>query len=127
LDESHLWEALRYVELNPVRAGMVADAAQWKWSSAAAHCAGVHDGGLDMTRWQAHWNATAWRQYLAAGEPETAIDALRRSTHTGRPLGSPDFVSILEKSTSRLLAPRKAGRPARPAPDSPQSNLAFIA
>jgi hypothetical protein len=59
--------------------------------------------------------------------PETAIAALRRSTHTGRPLGSPDFVSTLEKSTSRLLAPRKAGRPARPAPDSPQSKLAFIA
>jgi putative transposase len=37
LDDSHLWEALRYVELNPVRAGLIATAEQWRWSSAAAH------------------------------------------------------------------------------------------
>jgi len=127
LDESHLWQALRYVELNPVRARMVSDAAQWKWSSAAAHCAGAPDGCLDMTRWQAHWNAAAWREYLAAGVPETAIDALRRSTHTGRPLGTPAFVAALEKSTLRLLAPRTGGRPTKPAPHSRQSKLAFVA
>jgi putative transposase len=39
LDESHLWAALRYVELNPVRAGMVAKPEQWKWSSAARRTA----------------------------------------------------------------------------------------
>jgi putative transposase len=38
LDESHLWKALRYTELNPVRAGLVAKAERWEWSSAAAHC-----------------------------------------------------------------------------------------
>ena len=80
-----------------------------------------------MARWQAHWTAAPWREYLAAGELETVIAALRRSTHTGRPLGPPDFVATLEKLTSRLLAPRKGGRAAKPAPDSRQSNLAFIA
>ena len=45
LDDSHLWEALRYTELNPVRAGLVAAAEQWRWSSAAAHCGvAVPDG-----------------------------------------------------------------------------------
>ena len=127
LDESHLCEALRYVELNPVRARMVSNAAQWKWSSAAAHCAGAPDGCLDMTHWQAHWSAAAWRDYLAAGAPETAIDALRRSTHTGRPLGTPAFVAALEMSTLRLLAPRTGGRPTKPAPHSRQSKLAFVA
>src|ERR1700692_4697615 len=38
LDETHLWRALRYVELNPVRAGMAQAAAECRWSSAAAHC-----------------------------------------------------------------------------------------
>ncbi|HTA25316.1 MAG TPA: transposase [Terriglobales bacterium] len=127
LDESHLWEALRYVELNPVRARMVANAEQWKWSSATAHGAGAPDGCLDTTRWQAHWSPASWRDFLAAGEPETVIAALRRSTHTGRPLGTPAFVAALEKSTLRQLAPRQPGRPARPALDSRQSNLAFIA
>jgi putative transposase len=38
LDEHHLWEALRYTELNPVRASLVTRAECWNWSSAAAHC-----------------------------------------------------------------------------------------
>ena len=42
LDEAHLWAAIRYVELNPVRAGMVARAEDYKWSSAPAHCGLEH-------------------------------------------------------------------------------------
>lgn len=38
LDMAHLWAALRYVELNPVRARLVDEADQYPWSSAAAHC-----------------------------------------------------------------------------------------
>src|SRR5215831_9314990 len=38
LDDAHLWTALRYVELNPVRAGVVDAAERWRWSSAASHC-----------------------------------------------------------------------------------------
>ena len=38
LDEAHLWNAVRYVEQNPVRAGIVNRAEDYKWSSAAAHC-----------------------------------------------------------------------------------------
>ena len=37
MDPGHRWTALRYAELNPVRAGMAAEAAGWPWSSAAAH------------------------------------------------------------------------------------------
>ena len=43
LDRVHLWEALRYTELNPVRASLVAESASWILSSAAAHCAAVPD------------------------------------------------------------------------------------
>jgi hypothetical protein len=51
LDQSHLWRALRYVELNPVRAGMVSEACLWRWSSAGAHCGlGVTNGFLEIGR-----------------------------------------------------------------------------
>ena len=62
LDDSHLWIALRYVELNPVRAGMAAAAAQWKWSSVAAHCgASLAAPLLEMDLWRKRWTAAEWR------------------------------------------------------------------
>jgi hypothetical protein len=114
LDEGHLWEALRYAELNPVRAGLVEAAARWPWSSAAAHCGfSASDTRLDMKRWQTRWTAGEWRQFLLAGDSPSDLAALRQCTHTGRPLGTPDFVVAVEASTSRQLAPRKAGRPSK--------------
>ena len=43
MDEPYLLAAARYVELNPVRAGLVANAADWPWSSARAHLSGRDD------------------------------------------------------------------------------------
>jgi putative transposase len=128
LDDSHLWAALRYVELNPVRAGMVLEAGEWRWSSAAAHCdAGVSDRLLELELWQKRWTATEWRDHLAAGESQNDVRALRQSTHTGRPLGTADFIAGLEQATLRPLAPRKGGRPKKPAFDSRQGDVAFVA
>jgi putative transposase len=62
LDQAHLWEALRYTELNPIRAGLVAEAESWRWSSALAHCHKDTDNGLlTMLPWQDHWSEEAWR------------------------------------------------------------------
>jgi REP-associated tyrosine transposase len=109
LDEAHLWAALRYVELNPVRAGMVEAAVEWRWSSAGAHCGRTTpDAMLDMERWRQRWAPAEWTRFLAEAESETEVNELRRSTHTGRPLGAADFVAALEKSTLRPLAVRKA-------------------
>ena len=128
LDDSHLWEALRYVELNPVRAGLVEAAEEWQWSSAAAHCgAAAHCPMLEMELWGERWTVSEWRAYLTAGDSQTDLIALRRCTHTGRPLGTPDFVAALEKSSLRLLAPRKGGRPRKSATNPMQSGLGFVA
>jgi putative transposase len=127
LDDHHLWAALRYTELNPVRAGLVVAAQQWKWSSAAAHCGADTDAMLDMVRWRRRWTVPEWRIYLTAEESPIDLTALRQCTHTGRPLGTPDFVADLEKSTLRLLAPRKGGRPKKVSADSRQHNLPLVA
>ena len=84
LDGPHLWEALRYTELNPVRAQLVTEAHAWAWSSAAAHCAVVQaDRFLSTELWQNHWTNTSWREYLAAGETERA--GIDPSVHAYRP------------------------------------------
>jgi putative transposase len=127
LDDPHLWAALRYVELNPVRARLVTEAPQWRWSSAAAHCqADTFDPLLEMEPWRKRWTVAEWRQYLTAESPADRT-ALRQNTHSGRPLGTPEFVAALEQSTLRLLAPQKGGRPKKPSPDLRQRGLAFIA
>jgi putative transposase len=128
LDEPHLWRALRYVELNPVRAGMVPQATQWPWSSAAAHCGSVApEALLEMERWRKRWTLAEWQNHLAAGEPASESATLRQYTHTGRPLGSEQFIADLEHSTLRALAPRNAGRPKKATPDAAQHAFGFAA
>jgi putative transposase len=128
LDEAHLWEALRYSELNPVRTGLVESAELWRWSSAAAHCGlGTSDIRLETERWQKRWTVAEWRQFLIAGDTPSDLAALRKCTHTGRPLGSPEFVASLEQSTLRQLVPRKAGRPSKRDSASTRPLFTFVA
>lgn len=128
LEESHLWAAVRYAELNPVRAGMVESAQLWSWSSAGAHC-GVRapDSMLEMERWGKRWTAREWGEFLTREESTADLAGLRHSTHTGRPLGTAEFVAALELKTSRSLAPRKGGRPKKSAADSRQATLTSVA
>ena len=110
LDESHLWRALRYTELNPVRACLVATADGWGWSSAAIHCgAGTTERWLAMNQWRERWTAETWRAYLEEGVGEEELSAIRRRTFSGRPLGSTEFTQKLERETKRCLTLQKRG------------------
>jgi putative transposase len=126
LDLSHLWAALRYTELNPVRARIVSTPEAYRWSSAGAHCGtGQADIALEMDSWNKHWDAKAWREYLSGEGAEDEAKAIRQCTHTGRPLGSPEFIESLEKAMSRRLSPQKGGRPSKSKKDKDQASLSF--
>ena len=126
LDNAHLWMALRYAERNPVRAGLVGSAEMWEWSSAAVHCGlGEADACLELEMWSKRWSTAAWREYLAGGEREAEVVAIRQCTHTGRPLGDTEFVRSLEQVTLRRLAPQKGGRPGKASGDARQKTMAF--
>ena len=125
LDREHLWQALRYTELNPVRAGLVKEAASWPWSSAAVHLGQTAAEELiEIQRWQEHWSASSWRAYLAAGETQSELAAIRRCTYAGRPLGTEEFVKQLEKTTRRRLAAQNGGLKGQNK-DSRQSEFTF--
>ena len=111
LDEAHQWAALRYVELNPVRAGLAADAAQWPWSSAGAHLTGVDGSGLlDMAEWRQAWTAARWQTALEDGIGDVeVVERIREATRTGRPAGGRDFVKDWEQRLGRRLNPSKRG------------------
>jgi putative transposase len=128
LDEPHLWEALRYTELNPVRASLVTRAECWNWSSAAAHCgADGTEAWLAMPLWRARWSAIDWRMYLDAGVTESQLAAIRRSTYSGRPLGSQEFTTMLEKETKRRLTPQKPGPKKKSDKSEKQETFSFSA
>lgn len=111
LDEAHRWVALRYVEGNPVRAGLVTNSEYWRWSSAAAHVGGRDPHGiLDWADWIERWNPENWKIALGAGVAAAAwIDRVREATRTGRPAGSDDFVRSIEETLNRSLHPQKRG------------------
>jgi putative transposase len=107
LDSPHLLAAARYVELNPVRAGMVAEAQAYGWSSARAHLSGRDDRLvkaaplLDMVG--------DWAALLASGLDADTHSTFRAHEHTGRPLGDTAFVASLETALGRPLARKKPG------------------
>jgi len=51
--------------------------------------------------------------------------AIRQCTHTGRPLGTPEFIAALEERMQRKLTPKKGGRPETSREDRNQSELDF--
>jgi putative transposase len=111
LDDQHLWAAVRYVERNPVRAGMVERAEEYPWSSAAAHC-GLRESELLATDFPPPGAIEDWAAWLRVeGEDNGAAERIRKRTHTGRPCGSEDFLLKLERMLQRPLRPKRGGRP----------------
>lgn len=115
LDDGYLWAAIRYVELNPVRARMVERAEDYPWSSAAAHCRLLEDSILTQDpAWRSRLKRRDdWSAWLAAGESKDCLDTLRRHADKGLPCGSPEFIDRLERATGRVLRERPQGRPRR--------------
>jgi putative transposase len=121
MDEAHLHAAIRYVDLNPVRAGLAALAADWPWSSARAHLAGKDDGVVTAAPVLARIDDFA--SYLDEAEDSARVAALRRSRSTGRPVGARDWIADLEARAGRPLAPGKRGRKPGQVPDVRQADL----
>jgi hypothetical protein len=103
---------------------MVKDAVEYRWSTSAAHCgAAPPDAWLDAETFAAAWNPGDWREGLGGGTGDDELAAIRRNTHTGRPLGGGEFVARLEQALGRKLAPGRGGRPTKMAADARQSGL----
>jgi len=107
MDEPYLLAAARYIELNPVRAGLVAAPSEYRWSSAQAHLKGKDDCLVKVASLLAM--ARNWRSLLNSAATEEQIRALREHERTGRALGDADFQQRLEKQLGRVLRRRKPG------------------
>lgn len=115
--ERYLLACMVYIDLNPVRAGMVAQAAQFEWSS-HRHCIGQVSHKL-VTPHALFWGLgntpfareAHYAELVQAGLQAHDQDQLTRSALSGWALGSPGFMSGLRQVTPRRLSPGKVGRP----------------
>jgi len=107
MDERYVCAAVRYVERNPVRAGLVKRAQDYKWSSAKAHVYKSKDELLSdfyLTK-----EISNWSRYLSQEDEEEDIQEIRKNSQTGRPLGTYGFIKLLEEKTGRILLKQKPG------------------
>ena len=111
LDEEHLVAAVRYVELNPVRAGICGHPQNWPWSSIHSHLAGKDNDVVTVAPMLAR--IVDWSRFLSADESDTQLEFIRQRTKTGRPAGSGAFISELERVSGRELGHGKPGPKSR--------------
>jgi putative transposase len=104
MDEPHTIAAARYIELNPVRAGLVSLPADHAWSSARAHLTGRDDGLVRVAPLLERIGD--WGAFLGERTEPEMLDVLRKHAANGMPLGSDAFVEDVERALDRVLVPR---------------------
>jgi putative transposase len=114
MDEAHWLTAVRYLALNPVRAGLCERPQDWRWSSVGAHLRGRDDALVSVAPVLSVAPRFADLLDDAAQDDLAAFEAQSR---TGRPLGAPDFLARIEARLGRSLALRRPGRKPRGASD----------
>ena len=108
MDEDHLVAALRYVALNPVKAGLVKRAEDWQWSSAAAHMAGKSTPFVDVA--PGLERAGDFAAFLAAvGDTDPRWSAVLKAEGAGWPVGAKEWIEQLEAKHKCTLTPAKRG------------------
>ena len=108
LDEPYLWNAVRYVERNPVRASMVDRAEDYRWSSAAAHC-GLREDPLLSPDLPLIGQIADWSTWLSGDVSLAEIDLLRARTQSGRPCGMTPSCAICQLSWAGICFPANVG------------------
>jgi putative transposase len=124
MGDGYRWNALRYVELNPVRAGITARPQDWPWSSAAAHLGLVErPEWLDCRAWSERWNAANWAEFLGERVSAEEQGQIRRATREMRPLADAGTVRQWEVEYGVRLTPGKPGRPKGKGPGREEHQL----
>ncbi|HCC59385.1 MAG TPA: transposase [Solibacterales bacterium] len=114
LDRRGFWTALRYVERNPVRAGMVDKAQDWAWSSAREHLEQRASGPLPLTleEWRHSFTTAEWSAVLEENTLEEE-DRLRRDTRNGWAADDMELREAVERVIGRQARPCRSGQPKR--------------
>ena len=127
-DGDHLLQCYRYIELNPVRAGMVADPGDYPWSGHRRNAFGEHDplvsphAGYLALALDPALRHQAYRRLVLEAFDQEQLDAIRLHVQRQHAYGTPRFREAIEAQLGRAAGPQKIGRPRKGASD-PESRL----
>jgi len=115
--DEYLIACSRYIELNPVRAGLVAHPKDYYWSSYQRRALGLLDRWLDEDPWYTGLGTTEkqrqekYQQWIDSQIGEGEWEEIRQATQRGRPIGRETFQKQVEAATGRRLVGEARGRP----------------
>jgi putative transposase len=122
--ETYLLFCQRYIELNPVRAGMVADPAEYRWSSYRHNALGADDRLLSPHEVYLGLGAApgerqgAYRALFANALEDAPLADLRLALNQNQPIGNQRFYAEIEATTGQRRELKKRGRPRKPKDDA---------
>lgn len=108
--DEYFYQAVRYVERNPLRAKLVRQADAWRWSSLWRRLHGNREQRQLLARWPLP-QPRRWAEYVEQPSSEAELVALRRSVCKGSPLGSADWTRRLAGRLGLEFTLRSRGRP----------------
>jgi putative transposase len=115
--ENYLLRCYRYIELNPVRAGMVSDPAEYKWSSYQCNALGKqsdlltpHDEYLKLSN-NVDARQRNYRDLFKYQLDKELVTKINDATNKGLAIGSENFKKEIEMNFKRRMTPSKMGRP----------------
>jgi putative transposase len=106
--DRHLAAVARYIEQNPVKAGLVLDAENYPWSSASFNIGRKNPDPLVRER-EIEKIFGSWEDVLRSGNTQEQDKEIEHHLKTGRPFGSDGWIQSLELKTGRKLTPGKGG------------------
>lgn len=115
--EDYLLACQRYIELNPVRAGMVAHPADYRWSSYRANAQGEenvlvtpHESYLGLGVTEAS-RLTAYRELFRSELKPEVVEQIRQASNGNFAVGNARFAKEIAAAVGRRVTPGQSGRP----------------
>ncbi|MGQ0655803.1 MAG: transposase [Betaproteobacteria bacterium] len=121
--ERYLLNCYRYVEQNPVRAGLVSDAAAYEWSSHRSNIGATPDAALTAHEVMGSLRRDDYRALFKTALPREDAEEIRKATNGNYALGGDAFRRRVAAATGVRTEPGKAGKPAKPPAAEPQVQL----
>lgn len=109
-EENYLWSVCRYIERNPARAKIVNIPCEYKWSSAKDNTM-EEKSSLIEPICKSYIDMEEYIKFLNTPDKEDEIEMIKRSTFSGKPIGTREFITNIAKSLGIAINMRPKGRP----------------